>query len=96
MTDFATAYGDRVQAARKTAGLSQTDLAALIGLTRSSVANIEAGRQASSAEGAVAIANALGVGVQWLLTGDSKIAPLRDPIDRHVVRDLDAVLGADP
>lgn len=97
MSDFSTEYGARVRAARTRAGLSQTDLGTLVGLTRSSVANVEAGRQASSAEQAVTIANALGVGVQWLLTGDTKIAPPRSPIDRrHVVRDLDAALGTDP
>lgn len=78
MTDFATAYGERVNIARRTAELTQTQLGKLLGLTRSSVANIEAGRQASSAEQAVKIANALGVGVQWLLTGDTKIAPVAD------------------
>jgi transcriptional regulator with XRE-family HTH domain len=78
VTDFATAYGERVNTARRTADLTQTQLGRLIGLTRSSVANIEAGRQASSAEQAVKIANTLGVGVQWLLTGDAKIAPVAD------------------
>ncbi|EOD66871.1 helix-turn-helix domain-containing protein [Amycolatopsis vancoresmycina] len=107
MTDFATAFGKRLKLARSTAGLTQTQLGELIGLTRSSVANLEAGRQAASAELAVRAANAVGAGVQWLLTGDAKIALPRDPIDRralrviaaslrHAVHDLDVTLGADP
>ena len=39
------AIGDRIRAARTQAKITQTDLGLRIGLTRSSIANIEAGRQ---------------------------------------------------
>ena len=42
---FYKEFGRLVREFRKAAGLSQTDLAAEIGLTRSSVSNIEKGRQ---------------------------------------------------
>lgn len=38
-------FGRRVRAAREKAGLTQGQLATRIGLTRSSIANLEAGRQ---------------------------------------------------
>jgi transcriptional regulator with XRE-family HTH domain len=39
------AIGDRIRAARTRSKITQTDLGRRIGLTRSSIANIEAGRQ---------------------------------------------------
>ena len=42
---FYREFGGLVRASRKAAGLSQTDLAAEIGLTRSSVSNVEKGKQ---------------------------------------------------
>lgn len=92
MTDFAAAFGERLKLARRAAGLTQTQLGELLGMTRSSVANIEAGRQAASAELAVKIANSAGVGVQWLLTGDAKILPAAPAIDRRSLRTIAASL----
>ena len=43
--DFYRRFGQRLRQARKAAGLSQADLAPAIKLTRTSVANIEQGRQ---------------------------------------------------
>lgn len=45
---FYTAVGQRIQAHREAAGLTQTDLAVAVGLERASMSNIEAGRQRSS------------------------------------------------
>lgn len=42
---FYAELGGRVRRARETAGLSQQELARALGLTRSSVSNLEAGRQ---------------------------------------------------
>lgn len=44
-TDFYRRFGRHLRQARKAAGLSQADLAVAIKLTRTSVSNIEKGRQ---------------------------------------------------
>ena len=44
-TDYYRQFGQLLKRARNAAGLSQEDLAAAIGLTRTSVSNIEKGRQ---------------------------------------------------
>lgn len=43
--DFYTSFGERVRAARRASNLSQEALAGHVGLTRSSIANLESGRQ---------------------------------------------------
>ena len=43
--DFYRKFGQLLRQARKHAGLSQADLATAIGLTRTSISNIEKGRQ---------------------------------------------------
>lgn len=63
------AYGKRVRAAREATTVTQKDLGVALGLTRSSVANIESGRQTVSAEHVMATAQALGCDPRWLLTG---------------------------
>lgn len=60
-------FGRRVKAARLDAGLTQVRLAEAIGLTRTSVANIEAGRQRTLLEAAYRIADAVGRTPQSLL-----------------------------
>lgn len=69
--------GQRVRDAREAADLTQLDLADLIGLARSSVANIEAGVQPLSAARLVVVAEALGVTGGWLLgePGDRGVPP---------------------
>jgi transcriptional regulator with XRE-family HTH domain len=62
-------YGQRIKSARVACGFTQTMLADRLGLTRSSVANIEAGRQVSTVEQAMNIAAALSIDPRWLLTG---------------------------
>lgn len=69
MSRFTSEYGQRVREARVTAGLSQTELGERLSLTRSSIANIEAGRQPASAEQVIQTAEALGCDPRWLLTG---------------------------
>jgi transcriptional regulator with XRE-family HTH domain len=67
--DFDVAYGQRIHAARVMAGLTQLELAGRLGLTRSSIANIEAGRQRVMAAQVPPAAEALGCDPRWLLTG---------------------------
>jgi transcriptional regulator with XRE-family HTH domain len=64
---YRTRYGERFRAARLNADMTQTELADALDLSRSSVANIEAGRQGVYAEDVVRAAVVLGVDPGWLL-----------------------------
>lgn len=59
--------GQRIRNERKALGFNQIELADEVGLTRTSIVNIEAGRQRLPIHGLYAIAEALGVSVQCLL-----------------------------
>jgi transcriptional regulator with XRE-family HTH domain len=76
---FYVAVGKNVRAARKRAGMSQATMARWIGFTRSSVANLEAGRQRVALHLFVLIAQALGVGAGELLP-ESPILMWAEPI----------------
>lgn len=58
--------GRRIRAEREALGFSQVDLAKEIGLTRTSITNIEAGRQRMLIHTLYDIANALGVAIACL------------------------------
>jgi transcriptional regulator with XRE-family HTH domain len=58
---FYREFGDRLREARKAKGASQTEIAAGVGLSRTSVANIERGRQRMSLHLLLAFARELGV-----------------------------------
>lgn len=77
MSRFTSEYGQRLNAARVAAGLTQSQLAAQVGLSRSSVANIEGGRQAPMAEQVIQHAEVLGIDPHWLLTGRGPDQPAR-------------------
>lgn len=62
-------YGARLRVCRRAAGLTQSELAAKLDLTRSSIANIEAGRQRSLLDDVARYAEALGVDPAWLAFG---------------------------
>ena len=64
---FYKLVGAKVRSARIEAGLSQATLAGQVGLTRSSVANLEAARQRTSLYHFVLISRALGAEVSELL-----------------------------
>jgi len=53
------AIGDRIRAARVRARVTQTELGERVGLTRSSIANIEAGRQRAMVHTLLQVADAL-------------------------------------
>jgi transcriptional regulator with XRE-family HTH domain len=63
------ALGKAIRDIRTAAGLTQDDVADKIGCARSSVANIEAGRQDTTVTRLVAIADVLGVSPAYLLPG---------------------------
>lgn len=63
------AFGARVRMIREALGLNQGELAKRIGLTRTSVTNIEAGRQEVDLDRAASIAAALGTSPKNLMRG---------------------------
>lgn len=71
--DFYRAIGAKVRSARIAAQLSQADLAARVGLTRSSVANLEAARQRTSLYHFVLISKALETDIADLLPPSSRV-----------------------
>lgn len=64
---FYAEVGERIQAHRKAVGLTQTDLAVAAGLERTSLSNIEAGRQRSSLHMFAMIAQILRVTIADLM-----------------------------
>ena len=74
-----TEFGARVRAARKEAGLSPKALASLVGLSRSSIANLEAGRQRVPVHVIWNLADALAVPVSKLLPEPSAGIVLHRP-----------------
>lgn len=68
--------GTRIRSARKQEGWSQVDLGEVVGLTRSSIANIEAGRQHAPVHVVVLIAHTLNIPVETLLPSGSKLDSL--------------------
>ncbi|SFC63103.1 adenosylcobalamin-dependent ribonucleoside-diphosphate reductase [Tropicimonas isoalkanivorans] len=67
--------GDRIRDARKAAGLTQTDLAVLVGYSKSYVSEFEAGKKNLQLRHAEKIGSALRVDAKWLLFGDGGPAP---------------------
>lgn len=73
---FYASLGGRVKRGRRQANMSQADLAAQLGLSRASIANLEAGRQRPAAHQAVMIAEVLQIPIQDLLpTAPASIDP---------------------
>jgi transcriptional regulator with XRE-family HTH domain len=74
------AIASRLKTAREQAGLSQGQVAKILGLHRPSVSEIEAGRRSVAAEELVTLAKTYGVSVDWL-TGVDTPDPERDRLE---------------
>lgn len=72
-----TDFGARLLAARKHAGLSQTQLAHAVGMRQSSVAEAERFGQGSAYTAQIALR--CGVSVEWLATGEGSMLPVLAP-----------------
>ena len=72
------AFGTQVRDQREAMGLTQLQLSARIGLTRGSVANIEAGRQSVLLHQFLAIAEALQLAPEQLLPAKTETSPTRE------------------
>jgi transcriptional regulator with XRE-family HTH domain len=85
--DFYAHTGEKVRSARVGAGISQDVLAQRVGLTRSSIANLEAGRQRIALHLFVAICQALEKDVCELLP-PGQPEPHRSPISTDIEKKL--------
>lgn len=65
--EFRTGLGDRLREGRKSCNLTQNELAIMAGLSRASIANIEAGRQDTSVTQLSVLAAAIGLTVGQLV-----------------------------
>lgn len=86
--------GERVAIRRKALKMKQEDLAKAIGLTRTSIVNLEAGRQRIPIHTFYSIAEALKTNVHDLLPKD--IQEIDEQIARVAVRNLAESVGLDP
>lgn len=68
--------GERIRDVRRERGWTQEELAIAVGVTRSAVAQWETGRSGQLSANLSRIASALGTGVEYLLHGADKMAPL--------------------
>ncbi len=75
----------RLRAARQQCGLSQGQVADMMGLQRPSISELEAGRRGVSAEELVKFAKIYGVSTSWLTKSRSEVA---DPSVELAAREL--------
>jgi len=88
----------RLQAARKQAGLTQGQVAAMLGVKRPTISEIEAGRRKVSAEELTEFSKFYGVSISWLTAQEpSESNPSVELAARELSKlkkeDLDAVLN---
>lgn len=79
------AVASRLRAARENAGLSQGQVAKLLGLQRPAISEIEAGRRKVSAEELAQLSEIYDISVSWATTGESEI---EDPSIELAAREL--------
>jgi transcriptional regulator with XRE-family HTH domain len=95
MPEVLESYGARFRHCREASRLTQLELAEKVGLTRSSIANIEAGRQKSTIEDATRYAAALAVDPAWLAFGRVTIGQPGPPAPRQAVSTAELLACSD-
>jgi len=80
-----TSVASRLRAARENAGLSQGQVAKMLGFHRPTISEIEAGRRRISAEELALLAKAYDVSVSWIANGEVEV---RDPSIELAAREL--------
>lgn len=70
------AFGERVAVARRNAGLTQRALAEKLGLTRSTITNLERGHSGTTIPQVIALADALGVTPGWVINAETATVPV--------------------
>ena len=91
----ATGAAHRIRIARRSAGYSQAQLAAELGLQRSAVSHWEAQRGKPSMAHLRQLALLTGVHFEWLATGRGAMSPSADALLDEVVA-VDALMVDDP
>ena len=89
------AIAKRLRSAREQAGLSQGQVAKLLGLHRPSVSEVEAGRRSVTAEELAKMAELYGVSVSWLAGTEDEAAGLQAAKVRLAARELRKLKPAD-
>jgi len=89
------AIAKRLRSAREQAGLSQGQVARLLGLHRPSVSESEAGRRNVTAEELVKLADLYGVSVSWLACAEDESAGLGAAKLKLAARELQKLKPAD-
>ena len=95
LAGHATGAAHRIRVARRSAGLSQAQLAAELGLQRSAVSHWEAQRGKPSMNHLRQLALLTGVHFEWLATGRGGMSPSAESRLDEVVA-VDALLVDDP
>ncbi|MBR2537120.1 MAG: helix-turn-helix transcriptional regulator [Hyphomicrobium sp.] len=86
---------ERIREARKSAGLSQGQIAKLMGLHRPSVSEIEAGNRRVSADELTTLAGLLDVTVSWLVGDAPETVETNDPRIQLAARELNKLKPED-
>ena len=89
------AIAKRLRSAREQAGLSQGQVAKLLGLHRPSVSEVEAGRRSVTAEELAKLARLYGVSISWLAGSGEESAGLQTAKVRLAARELRKLKPAD-
>lgn len=88
ITDLYVSIGDHIRVTREQRGVTQQELGAVIGVTRSSVANIEGGRQRIQIHALVAACQALGCDPADIISRAVEGSdPLAAVLSRNATRD---------
>jgi transcriptional regulator with XRE-family HTH domain len=91
---FNQAMGARIRAARKDADLVQAQLAQMVGLSRASITNIEAGSQAPPPYKLALIADVLRVSAADLLPVLAELGGVEPGMPEHLAEALASVTSA--
>jgi transcriptional regulator with XRE-family HTH domain len=88
--------GERLKAARNAAEITQPQLAERLALTRSSIANAEAGRQRLDAEALASAAAACRCDLTWLITGEQPTEQQPPHLAHRIVAAMKELADAKP
>lgn len=88
MEEINTAFGEQLAARRRNAGLTQQQLAELVGMSRSAIANIESGKQGVVLTTIFMLADALGVVPTELIPLVTLESKIRSVVTEDINREL--------